>query len=55
MECVLIAQDSPHSEHFIREPNRWTLYETNGLDDTIELVSIGCTLSLAEVYDKVRF
>jgi Uma2 family endonuclease len=54
MEYVLIAQDRPHIEHFLREPKRWTLYEIDGMEDTIELPSIGCILSLAGVYDKVR-
>jgi len=55
MEYVLIAQDTPHLEHFLRQPNkRWTLYETDRMEDTVELESIGCTLSLADVYDKVR-
>jgi len=55
MEYVLIAQDAPHLEHFLRQPDkRWILYETDRIEDTIELASIGCTLSLAEVYHKVR-
>ena len=54
MEYVLIAQDRPHIEHIIRQPdNRWLLSETNQMEETIELGSIGCTLSLSEVYDKV--
>jgi Uma2 family endonuclease len=55
MEYVLIAQDTPHIEIFLRQPSkRWTLYETDDIEDTLELESIGCTLSLADVYDKVR-
>ena len=53
-EYVLIAQDKPHFEHFVRQPdNRWLLAETNRLEDTIHLPSIACNLALAEVYDKV--
>lgn len=54
MEYVLIAQDRPHLEHFLREPKRWILYEIDGMEHTIELPSIDCILSLAGVYDKVR-
>jgi Uma2 family endonuclease len=55
MEYVLIAQDRTHIEHFVRQPdNRWMFSETNRMEDTVELASIGCTLSLMEVYDKVR-
>lgn len=54
-EYVLIAQDKPHFEHFVRQPdNRWLLAETNRLEDTIHLPSIACDLALAEVYDKVE-
>jgi Uma2 family endonuclease len=53
-EYVLIFPDKPHVEHFTRQPeNRWLLSETNRLDDCITLGSVGCTLSLSEVYDKV--
>jgi Uma2 family endonuclease len=54
-EYVLIAQDKPHFEHFVRQPdNRWLLAETNRLEDTIHLPSIDCDLVLTEVYDKVE-
>ncbi|HEY0544149.1 MAG TPA: Uma2 family endonuclease [Pyrinomonadaceae bacterium] len=53
-EYVLVAQDKPHVEHFVRQPdNRWILTETNRMEDSIELSSIGCTLALTEIYDKV--
>ena len=55
IEYVLIAQDKHHVEHFVRQPdNRWLLSETNRLEDTLELTSIGCNLALTEVYDKVE-
>lgn len=54
-EYLLVAQDKVHVEHFVRQPdNRWMLSETNNLSDTITLEAIGCTLDLAEVYDKVE-
>jgi Uma2 family endonuclease len=54
-EYVLIAQDKPHVEDFVRQPdNRWMLSETNDLQDTIELVSIDCRLALSEIYYKVK-
>lgn len=54
-EYVLVAQDKPHVEHFVRQPdNRWLLSETNRMEDSIELNSIGCTLALTEIYDKVN-
>ena len=55
-EYVLIAQDKPHVEHFLRQPdNQWLLSETNNLADTIQLPSIQCQLALAEIYRKVKF
>jgi Uma2 family endonuclease len=54
-EYVLIAQDRYHVEHHVRQPdNTWVLSETNRLEDTIELSSIQCSLSLTETYDKVE-
>ncbi len=54
-EYLLVAQDKPHVEHFVRQDdNRWLLTETNKMEDSIELSSIGCTLPLAEIYDKVE-
>lgn len=54
-EYVLIAQDRQHLEHYVRQSEgRWLLEETNHPGDVVALPSIGCTLALAEVYDKVE-
>ncbi|HVO22726.1 MAG TPA: Uma2 family endonuclease [Candidatus Margulisiibacteriota bacterium] len=53
-EYVLIAQDKPHVEHFVRQPDgRWMFEETNRLADQITLESLGAHLALADVYEKV--
>jgi Uma2 family endonuclease len=55
-ECVLIAQDEYHVEHYIRaEHGWWRFNEATGRDGAIELSSIGCTLALADVYERVTF
>ena len=55
-EYVLIAQDKPHVEHYVRQPdNQWLLSETDKLEDTILLPSIQCNLRLAENYLKIKF
>ncbi len=55
-EYVLISQDRPWVEHFVRQPqNQWVLTETESLDDTLVLPSIDCELPLAEIYLKVHF
>jgi Uma2 family endonuclease len=55
-EYVLIAQEEPHIEHYVRQPrNHWLLSEASGLQDTIQLSSVNCTLTLSDVYEKVEF
>jgi Uma2 family endonuclease len=52
-EYLLVAQDRVHVEHWGRETDRWYLTETNDLGASLELPSIGCTLALSDVYDRV--
>lgn len=55
-EYLLIAQDRPYIEHYVRQAdNQWLLSEAKGLQDVIELPTIECKLALADVYDKVDF
>ncbi|MCC6615840.1 MAG: Uma2 family endonuclease [Anaerolineae bacterium] len=55
-EYVLIAQDRPHVEHYVRQDQgMWMFSEVNGLDASLELTSIGCALTLADIYEKVTF
>jgi len=55
-EYVLIAQDRPHVDQYLRQPDgRWLLSEAVGLEATIHLSSVGCDLALSEVYDGVSF
>jgi Uma2 family endonuclease len=55
-EYVLIAQDTPRIERYLRQSsNEWLLTEVTGLDATLELPSIQCTLALVDVYEKVTF
>ena len=52
-EYLLVSQDKPHVERFVREGGRWILTEAEGMDGTLPLDSIGCSLALREVYDRV--
>ncbi|MBZ0303712.1 MAG: Uma2 family endonuclease [Anaerolineae bacterium] len=55
-EYVLISQDSPRVERFLRQENAdWVFTDAVGLESSLELPSIGCTLTLAGVYEKVTF
>jgi len=54
-EYVLISQDKPHVEHYVRQSdNQWLLSEASSLQDTMHLPSINCSLVLAEIYEKVE-
>jgi Uma2 family endonuclease len=53
-EYLLISQDKPHLEHYLRQSdNRWLLSEASELHTVITLPAIDCTLSLAAIYDRV--
>lgn len=54
-EYLLIAQDRFHIEHFVREGERWIFTDASTLDAVLTLGSIGCTLALRDVYEKVTF
>ncbi|PYS93824.1 MAG: hypothetical protein DMF64_03405 [Acidobacteria bacterium] len=54
-EYLLVAQDEHRVEHYARQPDaRWLLTEYRSLEDVVQLVSIECSLSLKEIYDKVE-
>lgn len=54
-EYVLIAQDTPRIEHFVRQTNGlWLFSEAIGPDATLALSAIDCALALAEVYQEVE-
>jgi Uma2 family endonuclease len=58
VEYVLVAQDKAQVEHYVRQDEEgihWVLTEISGLDGTLHLGSIGCDISLSDIYDKVQF
>ncbi len=53
-EVLLIAQDRPHVEQFVRQPgDRWLLIETDDLEAALDLSSVRASLHLADIYDRV--
>ena len=52
-EYLLVAQDQPSIERYMRQGDVWILTEAEGLEASVPLESIDCVLSLREVYDKV--
>jgi len=55
-DYALVSQDQPQIEHFQRKgDDGWTYHLYTGLDASVTIASIECTLKLAEVYDRVKF
>ncbi|NJM07590.1 Uma2 family endonuclease [Candidatus Gracilibacteria bacterium] len=54
-DYILIAQDDYYIEYYSRQDNgQWLLQEATGIEAQIDIPSIGSTLSLADVYEKVH-
>lgn len=51
-EYVLVSQDQPRIERYVRQGDGWLLTVTEGLDASVNLAAIDCTLALREVYHK---
>lgn len=56
-EYVLVAQDRPHVELFVRhgESGEWVFTEISGPEGVLRLGSVGAEIPLSEIYDKVDF
>jgi Uma2 family endonuclease len=55
-EYLLVARDRCHIVHYLRQTDgTWLLSETARIAEHLPLPSIGCTLSLSEVYARVHF
>lgn len=56
-DYVVVAQSMPLVEHFARQLNgEWLIAASaRDLSETVGLDSIGCTLRLSEVYDRIVF
>ena len=55
-EYVLIAQDRPSAECFVRQDNgSWLLRDTTTIDASVELTSLGVSIPMAEIYRQVEF
>jgi Uma2 family endonuclease len=53
-EHLPVAQDEIRVEQYVKQiDGQWALTETGSLEGTVELHSIGCSLSVGEIYDKV--
>ena len=54
-EYVLVAQDSVRVEHHHLHVAQWMLSHYRSLDEVLLLPSIGCQLSLRDIYRRVTF
>lgn len=55
-EYLLVAQDRPFIEQFVRsKTGKWEYAAAIGLESSLVLPSIECTLNLAAVYKRVEF
>lgn len=55
-EYVLLAQDAIRAEHHVRQPDgSWLFREFTNSTDELELASIGCRLSLGDIYERIEF
>ena len=55
-EYVLVSQDKPLVEQYVRNGDgSWKFTEAVGLESSLTLPSVGCTLNLAAVYKRVEF
>ena len=55
-EYLIISQDRPHVIHHMRQSNgKWLRTDVEGLDAEVRLESINVTLSLREIYKRVKF
>jgi Uma2 family endonuclease len=55
-EHLLVAQDEIRVEQYIRQPDgQWLMLEFLTRDAVVDLPSIGCTLKLGDVYDRIVF
>ncbi|HMF57805.1 MAG TPA: Uma2 family endonuclease [Pyrinomonadaceae bacterium] len=54
-EYLLVAQDEYKVEQYARQQDgRWLLSDISSLEGVVNLDSIQCALSLADVYDKIE-
>lgn len=55
-ECLLVKEDDMRVEHYAKQsPKQWIYRIYNDREDIITLDSVGCKVSLAEIYAQIKF
>ncbi len=55
-DYLLVAQDEPRATHYKRKADdAWERRDVTDLEATLSLESVGCSLTMREIYDDVTF
>ena len=55
-ECLLVEQTEMRVEHYIKQtPKQWLLRIYEDAEEMINLASIGCEISLTDIYAQIKF
>ena len=52
---LLVAQDQPAIDLYLREGERWLLHTVEGLDAHLHVAALDWTVALADIYERVVF
>ncbi len=53
-EYVLVAQDRIHVDHYVRDGELWVFSSISKVNGRLVLPSVGCEVSLAQIYENVE-
>lgn len=55
VEYLLVSQNTHHVTQYVKQPDgRWLLADIRGAEGRVELSSVGCALTMTEIYEKVE-
>jgi len=55
-QYLLVASERVHADLFTRQPGgQWLLTAAGSIDDTVDLESVGCRITLRVSYERVEF
>ena len=55
-QYLLVASERVHADLFTRQPGgQWLLTAAGSIDDTLDLESVGCRITLRDSYERVEF
>jgi Uma2 family endonuclease len=56
LEYLLVAQNQKRVEQYTKQPDgKWLITDIGSPEARVELASVGCTLALGDIYEKVKF